>query len=198
MNKYKYLTSLIIFFFATTLFSQNAAEYNKKGIEYFKQGEVKLAEHYFKLAIKVDPKFKDAHQNLGVLKYKNKEYFQAYHSFKIALYYLACDQNLRKHMKETTGVIIQILRSNLKKSTENLGFTGKIVSLPDPRLTNHIKKISDSLQNLNTCFICNGTGIIICNCEKHETSDDGRCTHCKNKKIFMCPICNGTGEWCPK
>jgi tetratricopeptide (TPR) repeat protein len=197
MMRHKLVLCVILFFLiAADLYSQSAVDYNKKGTDYFNQGEYTLAEHYFKLAIKVDPKFKEAHQNLGVLKFKQKEFLEAYQSFKIALYYLPCDQAIIKDLKEVVDIIIDILRSNLKKSTESLGDSGNIVSLPDPHLTEFIIKVNANIQNLNTCFVCNGTGIIICNCEKSDSQ--GHCPQCQDKKIYKCPICDGTGEWCPR
>jgi hypothetical protein len=187
--------SLILF--AVPVYSQNAKENFSKGMDYYNQGEQKLAEHYFQLAIQADPTYKEAYLHLGLMNLNKKKFFESYKIFKTGLHYNHCDLDLRANLEKTVGFVIAILKEKMNKTTDKLGDTGKIINLPDTELTNYIENINRGLIDLHTCFVCNGTGIIFCSCINNDNKSSDPCPYCKNELIYPCPTCKGTGEWCP-
>ncbi len=63
----------------------SAVMLNKTGIAYHQLLELGLAEKYYKLALKADPKYAEAVNNLGTIYYARKSYRRAVHQYKRAL-----------------------------------------------------------------------------------------------------------------
>lgn len=63
----------------------SAVMLNKTGIAYHQILELGLAEKYYKMALKVDPKYAEAVNNLGTVYYARKSYRRAVHQYKKAL-----------------------------------------------------------------------------------------------------------------
>lgn len=63
----------------------SAVMLNKTGIAYHQMLELGAAEKYYKLALKVDPKYAEAVNNLGTVYYARKSYRRAVHQYKKAL-----------------------------------------------------------------------------------------------------------------
>jgi tetratricopeptide (TPR) repeat protein len=58
---------------------------NKTGIAYHQMLELDLAERYYRLALKVDPRYSEAVNNLGTIYYAKKSYRRAVNQYKKAL-----------------------------------------------------------------------------------------------------------------
>jgi tetratricopeptide (TPR) repeat protein len=63
----------------------SAVMLNKTGIAYHQMLELGLAEKYYKMALKVEPKYAEAVNNLGTVYYARKSYRRAVHEYKKAL-----------------------------------------------------------------------------------------------------------------
>ena len=63
----------------------SAVMLNKTGIAYHQMLELNLAEKYYRLALRVDPKYAEAVNNLGTIYYAQKSYRRAINQYKKAL-----------------------------------------------------------------------------------------------------------------
>lgn len=84
LSKGYYPEALGEFLSAVELDPGNPLAQNQLGLAYFMRGKVELAEKHFREALKLNPKFTEARNNLGRILIEQKKYSEAVNELKIA------------------------------------------------------------------------------------------------------------------